>query len=166
MRKVIFTEAQLRHILKESVGEDALVSAGTYIFCKDKDGVWNILCGKRAGNEPRFQGGLYNVPVGMREYGEPIVETARRECYEETGINIPSTLFKQVGVDQWSPNKYGANFLVIFNDVTDNHQTGNGDWENEKFEWLPVEKINSLRWAYNMNVTAMGIFNSFVKNNG
>lgn len=139
------------------------VSAATYIFCKDSEDVWNVLVGKRSGNSYEHQGGYYNVPVGMAEYGEDALTCARRECYEETGLNIPSNLFRLVGKDEWRPNTFGANFLVVLNGKTTDHETGEGDWENEKFEWIPINDIRRLNFAYGMGNTIISIYKQFVE---
>ena len=67
---------EVRFYDKEKV-DDALLkfaviiarSNGKWVFCKHKDR------------------STYEIPGGHREPGEAIIETARRELYEETGAN-------------------------------------------------------------------------------
>lgn len=40
------------------------------------------------GQDAKFAQGLWDLPVGKSEPGEPITETAVRELYEETGLVV------------------------------------------------------------------------------
>ncbi|MEU7562926.1 NUDIX domain-containing protein [Streptomyces eurythermus] len=40
------------------------------------------------GDQAKFAKGLWDLPVGKSEPGEPITETAVRELYEETGLTV------------------------------------------------------------------------------
>ncbi|GGR95044.1 MULTISPECIES: NUDIX domain-containing protein [Streptomyces] len=40
------------------------------------------------GDQARFAQGMWDLPVGKSEPGEPITETAVRELYEETGLTV------------------------------------------------------------------------------
>lgn len=141
---------------------DKYQSAGTYIYCKNPKGQWFLLCAKRAGHNPRFQGGKYNVPVGMKDSPmEPAAKCAQREVQEETGLNIPIDKFRLVGEEEWAPHRIGANFMVILDGTLGDYQIGEGDWENKKYKWLPVAYIPNLKWAYNIQQSAQDINNKF-----
>ncbi|UIX31755.1 NUDIX domain-containing protein [Streptomyces sp. GQFP] len=43
----------------------------------------------RRGPNARFGQGMWDLPMGKSEPGEPITETAVRELYEETGLRVP-----------------------------------------------------------------------------
>lgn len=137
--------------LNEDISNDDFVSAATYIFANNKEGERCILAAKRRGN---YSGGLYNVPVGMREeIDENIVDTAVREVQEETGLTIPSNLFNFINGERWGKDSVGANFVVHLNGTVDSFEIGEGDGENDKFSWIPLSQINSVNWAYNMGNT-------------
>jgi 8-oxo-dGTP pyrophosphatase MutT (NUDIX family) len=137
-----------------------IVSAAAYIFAKNPKREWCILCGKRSGNKPQHYGGLYDVPVGMREPNEDIVDTARREVYEETGINIPKNQFRFIEEQPWGDGvNVGSNFLVILNSCP---QIGKGDWEHVGFQWLPVSQVGQYWWAFGMNDVIIKFYKQFV----
>ena len=140
---------------------DNIVSAAAYIFAINQQKQWCILCGKRSGHDYRHRGGLYDVPVGMRENGEEPIDTAIRETYEEAGISIPKGKLKFVGSQAWGNGNAGANFLCILDNCP---QIGRGDWEHEGFMWLPITDISKLPWAFGMGEMAKRLFSSFVNN--
>ena len=140
---------------------DNIVSAAAYIFGMSQQRQWCILCGKRSGHDYSHRGGLYDVPVGMRENGEEPIDTAIRETYEEAGISIPKGNLKFVGSQAWGNGNAGANFLCILETCP---QIGKGDWEHEGFMWLPVNDIDRLPWAFGMGEMAKRLFGSYVNN--
>ena len=87
----------------EHVG-DNYDSSCSYIFCKNEDGSWCILCGRR-GNTAFSGRNLYNPPMGMKEFGETAVQCAVRECEEETGLSLPENLFKFVNSEEYGDGK-------------------------------------------------------------
>lgn len=66
--------------LRSMVGNEKviMVVAGAFIFDKEK----RVLMQKRTDN------GQWGFPGGFMELGESVQDTARREVYEETGINL------------------------------------------------------------------------------
>ncbi|WP_262062937.1 NUDIX domain-containing protein [Streptomyces sp. STR69] len=48
------------------------------------------------GEQAKFGRGMWDLPVGKNEPGEPITETAVRELYEETGIVVAAESLKVV----------------------------------------------------------------------
>lgn len=141
---------------KERENDDNFVSAATYIFCKNDEGQMCALAGRRRGN---YGGGLFNVPVGMRElYDNSIVDTAVREVEEETNLSLQPNLFHFVNGEEWGKNKVGANFIVRLNGTTSSYNVGNGDGENDKFMWFPLDKVNNVQWAYNMGNTIIKMY--------
>lgn len=145
---------------EEGENDDNFVSAATYIFCKNDEGQMCVLAGRRRGN---YGGGLFNVPVGMREpYDDSIVDTAVREVEEETNLSLQPNLFHFVNGEEWGDNKVGANFVVRLNGITSSYQIGNGDGENDKFMWIPLDKVNDVQWAYNMDKTLMNMSGSML----
>lgn len=140
-----------------------LASCASYIFCKDGNGKWNVLIGKRGATSPS-QPNKYNVPVGMAEMGENAIDCACRECQEETGLNIPKNLFKIVGYETWAPGKIGGNALCVLDGNMNSHHIGIGDGENERFQWVPIEAIGQYPMAYNMGETINQIYTKYITN--
>ena len=140
---------------------DNIVSAAAYLFAKGNDGEWCVLCGKRSGNSIRHQGGLFDVPVGMREEGESILETALREVLEETGISLRPTDIRFVEKQRWGQGKVGSNFIGIFEQCL---SIGRGDFEHELFKWIPIDSVGQYQWAFDMGSKIMELFNRFVNN--
>ena len=141
---------------------DNIVSAAVYVFARNENNQWCILCGKRSGNDPRFQGGLFDVPVGMREIGESPADTAIRETMEETGIKLPPNKLKFIEKQPWGRNnsRMGSNFFCILDEC---QPIGKGDWEHEGFIWLPIENVDELKWVYGMNNIVKRYFTSYIK---
>lgn len=46
------------------------------------------------GQNAKFSQGMWDLPVGKSEPGEPITETAVRELYEETGLTVNAESLK------------------------------------------------------------------------
>ncbi len=138
-------------------------SVATYIFCKDESGRTYVLGGKRRGSN---NSGRYNVPTGLvgdSIYGESVLDAAAREVKEESGLSIPTNLFKDIGDEQYS-NRYGVclgkNYMVVLGGTINDYKPGNGDGENDKFEWIPIEAIGCLDWAFNMDKRIYNIANT------
>ena len=152
--------------LTENIDEYAdLASCATYIFCKDENGELCVLGGKRRGGHC---GGMYNVPTGCfrdhyKDMNETPVECAAREVREESGLNLPLSLFKEVG-DEYYETRYGMqkgkNFVVTLDGITNEHKPGVGDGENDRFLWIPISQIDIIPWAFNMDKTIMNIVNN------
>lgn len=124
-------------------------SCAGYIYCKDENGVWCILAGKRGSTSPTGAG-QFNPPMGMVEDGENIKTCISRECLEETGININPNKFKIAGTENWGQfnENIGYNLYCYLDGVTNEYAIGNGDGENEKFIWIPINKISGYNWAF------------------
>lgn len=160
-------EEDMDYVSQKMIDEtiDKTVSSGSYIFCKNENGEWCILAGKRGSTAPS-EPNKYNIPVGMKDTPqEDSVECAARECYEETGLRLSINLFKHVGYDEWAPGQVGNNFLVTLPNTTENYTIGNGDGENDKFIWIPMSQINKFQWAYGMNRIIVDIYNKHMKKN-
>ena len=137
-----------------------LISAALYCFCLNKEGEYCILAGKRGSTAPS-EPNKYNVPTGMREYGETIEQCAQRECQEESNIHVENISY--VNDVEWARGRFGANCFSLLDGTTDQHPSGQGDGENKRFEWIPISQINNYNWAYNMDKTVVYIYNKFLK---
>ena len=56
------------------------------------NGEWCVLANQRGKGTPDFQG-LWNAPCGYLDYNETTKEAAKREVYEETGIQLKHAKF-------------------------------------------------------------------------
>lgn len=131
-------------------------SVATYIFCKDESGKMCVLGGKRRGYN---NSGRYNVPTGLvgdNAENENELEAAVREVREESGLNIPPSLFKDAGSEEYDNvwgHQVGKNYVVVLSGTTSDNAPGKGDGENDRFKWIPLEAVDVLDWAFNMNNT-------------
>lgn len=128
------------------------VAVATGVLLQDTEtGKWFILANQRGTGTPDYQG-YWNLPCGYLDYNEEAEEAAAREVYEETGIRLNSV--KYFG-HSTSPNENRQNvcfFFVSFlkgkksqfNFSKDNMEEG----EVEGIQWLPIEKSNTLKWAF------------------
>lgn len=164
-----FEKSGKKKDLTESLHDEYadLNSCASYIFCRDSENRLYVLAGKRRGSH---FGGMYNVPTGhFRDHYNCINETpeecAARETSEETGINIPTSMFKDVG-DEYYNTRFGRakgkNFLVMLDGSIEEYQPGSGDGENDRFVWMPVDVIDVVPWAFNMNNTIKKILNNII----
>ncbi len=95
------------------------------------DGVC-VLMGKRCGGRGA---GTWALPGGKLEEGESPVETARRELREETGIDLPLSIFKPYSFSGIHEDE-GGRWLTLYVECTVyNHQAvecrepdKHGDW--------------------------------------
>ncbi|MDP3954993.1 MAG: NUDIX domain-containing protein [bacterium] len=113
------------------------VGIGILVF---KDG--KVLLSKRKGSHGA---GEYASPGGHLEFGELIVECARRECREETGIEIKNVRFLRLSnLKQYEGKHYIDIGLVA-------------DWKSGKPEVLEPEKAENWDW-YDLNKLPKPLF--------
>lgn len=143
--------------------EKPYASAAVFLFAQNEDGKWCILCGKRAGNDPKYNGGQFDVPCGEKEEGENPKDTAIRETFEETGIKLNPNILTYVEKHPWGDKdgNYGMNFYAICEECL---KVQKGDFEHDFFKWLPVEEVKTLRWAFQMDEKIIKYFKAFVEN--
>lgn len=137
-----------------------IISAAVYLFAKNENGEWCVLCGKRSGSDPRHCGGMFDVPCGLRELGESLTENALRELDEETGIRLSPNEIKFVEKQPWGNGNNGSNFIGILDRCI---EPSGWDWEHEIVQWLPIKELDRVQWAYGMGDKAAELFAKFVK---
>lgn len=122
-----------------------------YVFCKDKNGEWNVLVSQR-GKKMQY-GGKWNVVAGFLDYGETLENAAIRECFEECGINIKGERLINCGTS--SNDLYGAvnhKFACILNGETNQYPPsmkncegyGTDMQEVQNVKWVPILIIDKL----------------------
>jgi 8-oxo-dGTP pyrophosphatase MutT (NUDIX family) len=64
----------------------------------------------------KFAQGMWDLPVGKNEPGEPITETAVRELYEETGLTVKPEALKVAHIihSAWGVEAPGGFLTVVF----------------------------------------------------
>lgn len=103
------------------------VGIGIFVF---KDGMFIMGCRKGAHGE-----GTWSVPGGHLEFGETIIEGAKREVQEESGLRI--TNVKVAGITNDIFESEGKHYITIW--VTSN-------WKSGKARITEPDKFLDLQW--------------------
>lgn len=109
-------------------------SAGTVIFRKDKEVIYYLLL--------HYQVGHWGFPKGNIKKGEQIIETARRETKEETGIGDIEFIQGFKEKIEYFYQREGKRIYktVIFFLSRTRIKEVKISFEHEDFEWLNYEK--------------------------
>ena len=114
---------------------------GGIIYNKDNDKVLVVL------NRKSYEKGenKWGFPKGHRNKGEKIIDCAKREIKEETGLVIPKSLLKQ---RQWI-NDYTLYFII---NLTQEYDDFNIIDKNEivKVEWMSISDLKNK--CYNKDI--------------
>jgi 8-oxo-dGTP diphosphatase len=102
------------------------VGIGVLVFKKGK-----VLLGKRKGSHGA---GEYASPGGHLEFGESVIDCARRECREETGIEIKNIKFVRLSNLKQYAGKHYIDIGLI------------ADWKSGTPRVLEQEKVESWDW--------------------
>lgn len=142
------------HELDEAVtGTDNKKVSALYVYAFDKEKeCWCVLCAKRVDNGDDSEGGKWNPPMGHVHRGEDMLDGAIRECLEESGLDVKEYKTK---VHLKDSHRWGNNYRLVIKDKTiDELELGEGDEENEKFIWCPIQYIKDKTWAYSCRENA------------
>lgn len=129
-----------------------------YAFCKNENGEWCLLSNQRGS-------GKWNVPQGYLDYGETTKRAAQRECEEETGISIDTSLIRSLGnhnVFRGSNGPVIERFIATLPGTINNYS--NFSTENAEqgevlnVKWIPMSEIDNFNWAANHGKQAKEIF--------
>lgn len=122
------------------------VTVSLCAFCKDEHGNWCVLANQR-GPGCKTSPGLWNIPSGFLDYGESAEDAAAREVWEETGVDIPTSVpFRLLGTraDSNSENVSMAYTCVLDGTTKDyplsaeNCEPG----EVSDIRWIPIISPN------------------------
>lgn len=142
------------------------VATCLFVFCKNEKGSWCVLASVRGEEAADFQG-YWNCPCGYLDFDETTAACARRECYEETGVDLDVNSLKFINFedDPVTANRQNVTFRFYAiiqdkktSDFTFSHANNEGK-EVGRIEWIPVENIHSYKWAFNHEKRIDEIFN-------
>lgn len=132
-----------------------------FLFAKDTNNEEFILVTKRGKGTPDPEYvGKYCVPCGYLEFDETILQAASRELKEETGLTVPSSEFKLIGIndDPKSDKRQNITFRfairsqVSIEDLNKLTTTKNSDKDEvDSIEFIKLSDIDSYEWAFNHN---------------
>lgn len=143
------------------------VAVTLFTYCKNSEGEWCVLANKRGKGTPDYQG-YWNCPCGYLDFNENSCQGARRECKEETGIDIPLNKIQVVEVNS-DPTQNRQNVSIRHTAILDGTTK---DWSNfskefmeegevEDITWIPLSRIKEYDWAFEHDV----LIDKFFKNN-
>ena len=146
------------------------MATALFAFCKDEDGDWCVLASERGLEAADFRG-MWNCPCGYLDYDETTKECAVRECFEETGVQIPidSLVFINYEDDPVTANRQNVTFR--FGAKIEDHITTDFKFSKENNEgaevgeikWVKIKDIDNYEWAFNHKNRIVEIFNQLIK---
>lgn len=128
------------------------VAVSCFVFTKiNKE--WCVLANKRGNKTPDFQG-FWNCPCGYLDFDETTEQAAKREVFEETGIELSYVKFWEFD-DNPNSNLQNITFRYYsfvynsnFNLNTNAKSRGGEDGEVSEIKWIPIKNINEYDWAF------------------
>lgn len=152
-RRIYITESQFNQLMSASSSKEDYVSAAAYVFAYDKDKILRVL------TVQRYSNGTRSVPTGYRErWDGDSCATAKRECREETGVDVEGCKPIFGGDQEWKdrsglPN-IGKNWIFMYNKPIEG-MGFKGDGENGDIQWTPLEDLPKYPWWYGMDKMIM-----------
>jgi 8-oxo-dGTP pyrophosphatase MutT (NUDIX family) len=121
--------------LKPALESMTLLVAAVIVHDKANDQVVLLQRGENA----KFAQGMWDIPVGKSDPGEPITRTAIRELYEETGLTVKPECLKVAHIihSAWGVEAPNGFLTVVF--VAD-------QWDGEPENREP-RKHAQVRWV-------------------
>ncbi|REJ09787.1 MULTISPECIES: NUDIX hydrolase [Halobacillus] len=134
--------------LRAIIGHRPIILVGSVVMILDEEG--RILLQERTSPE-----GVWGLPGGLMELGESTEQVAKREAFEETGLEIEDLQLLNVysGEDQFSRAPNGDEFYVVTTAYFTSHFSGDYVFDPEEtvqvkffeFHDLPEKMIGSHR---------------------
>lgn len=132
-------------------------ATGVIVYQNDH-GEWEVLLGKRRSdkNENAYPG-WWCLPGGFMEAGrEQSVTTMRRECLEETGLDITENCWHIVGIDDHPGNdpRYDQVINVCYLTVVnqDEYRSVRAGDDLEEVKWVPMDQASEMKLAFTHNM--------------
>lgn len=137
---------------QESSWASRSCAVATMVLLNDEEnGRWFILGNQRGTGTPDYQG-YWNLPCGYLDYNETVEDAAKREVFEETGIQLQN--IKRMGVSS-DPKENRQNvcffFLSTLNGNPSDFPFSKDNMEENEvggIQWIPVEKAKGFQWAF------------------
>lgn len=89
-------------------------------------------------------GDFYLLPGGGQHPGETLPETVRRECLEETGVQIEAGELLLIRECFLTEGVHRVEFMFACRFLSDGHTAANPDTAQTGVEWLPVANLLEL----------------------
>ena len=144
------------------------VATTPFVFCKNENNEYCVLANKRGIGTPDFQG-LWNVPCGYLEFNVNGEENCKKEVFEETGVDIPLSKFKFLGVNA-SPSQNKQNVSLRYYAILDDNTTyypitdiNSEENEVEDIKWIPLIEIQNYEWAFSHDLIIKEIQDNILK---
>lgn len=141
------------------------MATALFVFCKDQDGDWCVLASER-GEEAADFVGMWNCCCGYLSRNETTQECAVRECFEETGVQVPiSTLiFEGYEDNPITANRQNVTFRFsswindkVTTDFTFSKKNNEGK-EVGEIKWVKINDIHNYEWAFNHKIRILEIY--------
>lgn len=145
--------------LRAIVGNRPLILVGAVVIVLNKQG--EILLQQRT--SPR---GVWGLPGGLMELGESTEQVAKREVYEETGLNVENLQLLNVysGKDQFSKAANGDKFYLVTTAYYTRDYSGIFNIDRE--ESLQFQFIHPKKFPDNMVGSHRKMINEFIEKHG
>lgn len=105
--------------------------------------------------DPEFVG-AWNCTTGYLDYNETLVEAAKRETFEETGVDLTNekTQFWCYNDDPKKDKRQNVTirFYTLIKNPIDNIKFSHDNNEKDEvgdIKWIPYDEISKYRWAFN-----------------
>jgi len=123
-----------------------LVTVDSLVFLQNSDNTYTHILLIQRGNDPYK--GSYAFPGGFPEMDELLLDAAKRELEEETGLS-GIELFQLGAFDKINRDPRDRNIAVAFYGFTtkENFQITAGD-DADKAEWFPLESLPPLAFDH------------------
>ena len=145
------------------------MATALFAFCKDEDGDWCVLASERGAEAADFRG-MWNCSCGYLDFDETTKECAVRECFEETGVQIPidSLIFIGYEDDPITANRQNVTFRFgakiedrITSDFKFSKENNEGA-EVGEIKWIKVKDIDNYEWAFGHKNRIKEIFEKII----
>ena len=129
------------------------VACAGFIYCKDEEGNWHILCEQRGQGAANYRG-LWCCVCGFLDFNENGQECISRETHEETGVMIEPNEFKfhDVFFDTKDEQNVTLEYVYVEHTkvITDFQLSDkyNEKDETSDIQWLPLKNIQDKEWAF------------------
>lgn len=149
------------------------IATALFVFCKNKKNQWCVLASERGEEAADFKG-FWNCPCGYLDFDETTKDCARRECFEETGVDINSSLITFVSYedDPVTANRQNVTFRFyakvedkLAEDFTFSKDNNEG-LEVGKISWIPIEDVDKYEWAFGHKKRITEIFEQVIDPEG